>query len=135
MPVAAARQAEIVARDLHPLEVLRSREHAVEQLMVAGLELVALAQRPAGVLDPRREGVADRLQLAEVERARLPRERRHAGIEPEPREGLGDQGGELPIEAADLAAELGAGKPLVAAYPQRVEVVSFEQMRHSRLRV
>jgi len=41
--VAAARLAEVVARDAQPLEVLGAGEHLLEQLAVADLELGALA--------------------------------------------------------------------------------------------
>ncbi len=68
MPVAAARLAEVGAGDPHPLEVARRGEHPVEQLAVARLQLGALSQCRARVLDPGGEGVADGLELAEVER-------------------------------------------------------------------
>jgi hypothetical protein len=97
MPVAATGLAEVLARDAHPLKVLGAGEHPLEQLAIAGLELSAVLQGPARVLDPIRECVANRLQLAQVERSGLGRDGSHAGRELEAREGLGDQGGELPL--------------------------------------
>ena len=69
--MAAARLAEVVARDAQPLEVLRAGQHPLQQLAVAGLELGPLAQCAARVLDPIGQGVANRLQLTQVERSRL----------------------------------------------------------------
>jgi hypothetical protein len=69
--VAATRLAEVVARDAQPLEVLGTGEHPLEQLVVAGLELGPLTQRLACVLDSIGQGVANRLQLTEVECSRL----------------------------------------------------------------
>jgi hypothetical protein len=129
--VTATGLAEVVARDAQPLEVLWAGKHPLQQLAVAGLELGAVLQGPAGVLDPIRESVANRLQLTEVERPRVARNGGHLGGEFEARECLGDQRGELPLEAADLAPQLGAGETLVAANSQRASRVSFEQIRHT----
>jgi hypothetical protein len=114
--VAAAGLADVGAGDPHPLEVLGRRQHPPQQLAVAGLDLLTLAQGATRRSDPRREGVPHLLQAAEPERARLAPGSRNRGVELEPREGLGHQGGELPLEAADLTAQLGASKSLVAAY-------------------
>lgn len=133
--MAATRQAEVIAGNLHPLEVLWGREHAVEQLAVAGLELCLLAKRPPCILYSRRESIADRLQLTEIKRTWLPRESRNVGGYLQAGEGLRDQGRELSLKTADLTAQLNAGEALVAAHPQRIGAVSFEQMGHTRLRV
>ncbi len=130
--MAATRLAEVVARDAQPLEVLRTGEHPLQQLAVAGLELGPLAQCAARVLDPIGQGVANRLQLTQIECSRLAREGRHVRGNFEPREGLRHQSRELPFEAPDLTPQLGAGEALVAAYPQRTSRVSFEQIRHTQ---
>jgi hypothetical protein len=132
MPVTATGLAKIVARDAQPLEVLGAGEHPLQQLAIAGLELGAVAQGLARVLDPIRKSVANRLQLAKVECPRLARDGGHVGDELQTREGIGHQGRELSLEAADLTPQLGAGEPLVAAYPQRASRVSFEQIRHTQ---
>ena len=129
----AARLAEIVARYAQPLEVLWAGEHPFQQLAVAGLELGSPPQGPARVLDPIGQGVANRLQLAQVERPGLARDGGHVGGDFEPRESLGHQSGQLPLETTDLPPQLGAGEPLVAAYPQRTSRVSFEQIRHTQI--
>jgi hypothetical protein len=112
VPVAAARQAEVGAADPQPAVALRSGEHVVEQVAVLLLELLALDQRPAGLADAAGERVAALLQLTEVEHPRRPR-----GGDPvrhvDPAEALGNQPGELPLQPADLPAQLGAGKSLV----------------------
>jgi hypothetical protein len=129
----AARLAEIGARDAHPLEVLRADEHPLEQLAVAGLELGPPPQSAARVLDPVRKGVANGLQLAQVQRSRLARNRGHVRDQLEPREGLGNQSGQLPLETADLTPQLGASETLIAANSQRTSRVSFEQIRHTQV--
>jgi hypothetical protein len=40
--MAATWQAEVIARDLHPLVVLRGGKHPLQELVVTGLELVLL---------------------------------------------------------------------------------------------
>lgn len=133
--MAAADLAEVVARDPQPLVALRGREHPLEQLAVAGLELLALAQSGASVLDPARQRVADGLQLTEVERPWLAGEGRHAGVDADAREGLGGEAREDTLEVSDLAPQLGAGGELVAAYQQSAVAVSIQQMRHGLPRV
>lgn len=103
--------------------------------MIAGLELVALAQGTARVLDPRRKRIADRLQLAEVQHARLTREGRHVAGNPHAAKCFGDEARKLAFEPPDLAPQLTTGEALVATHTQRTPTVSFEQMRHSRIRV
>jgi hypothetical protein len=132
MPVPTARQAQIVARDLHPLVVLRRLEHPLQQLAVARFELVALPQGAACVLDPRRKRVADRLQLAQIENARLGREGRHIRRQLQAAERLSHKPPQLGFEPPDLAPQLGTSEALVAPCPQRIATVSFEQLRHTR---
>jgi transposase len=131
--VAAARLAEVGARDAHPLEVLRASQHRLQQLAVAGLELGAPPQRAARVLNPLRKRVANRLQLAQVQRSRLTRHGGHIGDQLDTREGLGNQGRQLPLEAADLPPQLGASEALVTTNSQRSSRVSFEQIRHTQV--
>lgn len=121
----AAGQAEVVARDLHPLVVLRRLQHPLQQLVVAGFELLALPQGPTGVLDPRRERVANRLQLAQVEHPRLARARRHVSGHLQAAKSLGHQSRQLSFEAPDLAPQLDPGEPLVPLDPQRKPAVSL----------
>ncbi|HEX3174026.1 MAG TPA: hypothetical protein VHQ43_07395 [Solirubrobacterales bacterium] len=75
MPVAAARLADVGARDPQPLEVLGPDQHPPQQLAVVGLELLALAQGTARLGDPRGEPVAHFLEGTEVQGARLWRRR------------------------------------------------------------
>lgn len=126
MPMPAARQAEVVTRDLHPLVVPRGLEHALQQLVVAALELVTPAQGAAGILNPRRKSVADRLQLAEVEQARLARERRRLTGHLQTAEGLAQQSRLLGFEAADLAPQLSAGEALVPIHRRCKPAISLQ---------
>ena len=76
-------------------------------------------ERQARLGDPRRERVAHPLQLAEAEHPRLGRD----GGDPQSistrAEGLGEEAGELALEAADLAPQLGAREALVAPDAKR----------------
>jgi hypothetical protein len=104
-------------------------DHAPQQLAVADLELALLPERDARAGNAVREGVSHALELFE---AGKPRTRRHsgdAGIDFDPRERLGREPRELALEAADLAAQLGASEALVAADSKRNRL-SFEQFRH-----
>ena len=132
MPVPAAGQPEVIARDLHPLVVLRGLEHPLQQLLVAGLELVALPQAATSILDPRRERVANSLQLTQIEHPRLARKRRHVRRQLQTAECLADQPRQLGFEPSDLAPQLHTSEALVASHPQRVVAVSFEQTGHTR---
>ncbi len=127
----AAGEAQVVARYLHPLVVLRSSQHPLQQLPVVGLQLALLPQRAASILDPRRKRVADGLQLAEVEHPPLARERRHLRRHLQTAKCLSHEPRQLGFEAADLAPQLGPSEALVASYPQCTPAVSFEQMRHT----
>jgi hypothetical protein len=129
--VAAARLADVGPRDPQPLEVPRPLQHPLQQLAVAGLELLPLAQGGASRADARGEGVANQLQATELERAVAIARGRHPRVDLESREGLGDERRELALEAADLPPQLGAGEPLVAADADLGPGVSVEQMRHN----
>lgn len=115
MPVAATRLADVGTGDPHPLVLGRRRQHLPQQLMVALLQLVLLTQRDAGLRDSLGKGVSDALQPAEVGDPRRPRQGRHAGVDLESWESLGGEVRQLPLEAPDLAPQLGPRQPLVAA--------------------
>lgn len=129
MPVAAAVLADVLAGDAHPLVLGGSGEHAAEQLPVARLQPGLAAQRVARLGDPPGEAVAHPLQLSQVGDVRDAR-RPDAGRDRQPREGLRREPQQLPLEAADLAAQLGPREALVASDQQRVPLLSFEQIRH-----
>lgn len=131
----AARQAEVVARDLHPLVLGRRRQHLLQQLVVAPLELVARAQRPLRLADTLRERVADRLQVTQPEDPGRRRDGGDAGLDPLPLEALGDERAELSFEAADLAPQLRSRQPLVATRAEWRKTISFERCRHTRAKV
>ena len=130
MPVPTAGLADVGAGDPQPL-VLRGRgQHVLQQLAVAGLELILLAQGLAGMSDPAGERIADSLELGEIGNARLCVARGYPDVEREAREGLGTQAGELVFQAADLATQLSAREALVASRPQCRQRLSIEQLRH-----
>jgi hypothetical protein len=79
--VAAARLADVGTRDPHPLVLGRSREHSLEQLAVAGLQFVLLAQGLARNGDSLGEGVANLLQLLEPGDPGHGEPRRHLAVE------------------------------------------------------
>lgn len=112
--MAAARLADVGAGDAQPLVLGGRGEHPLQQLAVGGLDLGALGERLACRGDPRHQRVADPLQLAEADDARLARRRRHAGLDREARERLGREPRQLPLQAADLAPQIGSRQALVA---------------------
>jgi hypothetical protein len=96
VPVAAARQAEVGAADPQPAVGGGVGKHLVEQFAVGLLDGVALDQRTGRIGDPTGEGVADLLELTEVEHPR----RTHGGDpvrHDDPAEALGDQPPELAL--------------------------------------
>ncbi len=130
MPVPATRFAEVVARDAHPLVVGRRGQHALQQLAVAGLRLRLAAQGSARLGEARRQRVANPLQLGEPGDARLVERGPNASLDPDPGECLRAQVGELPLEMADLTAQLSPCEALVASHSQHAERFSIEQIRH-----
>ena len=130
MPVAAARQAEVVAADLHPLEVRRRGQHLAQQLVVRGLDPGPLAQGQPRLGDPLGEIVAQPLELAEAEDPGLAGDGGDAVVDLDPAEGLGEETGELALEMADLAPQLGPGEALVDLDVELIQAVSCEQIRH-----
>ena len=133
--MAAAGLADVGAGDLDPLVLGGRVQHPLQQLAVAGLQLSLLLKLTPRVADPPGQRVADRLQLTEVERARGGCDRGDAVVDPQAREGVGDEGAELGFEAADLTAQLHPREPLVAVHAKRGRRLSFEQIRHSPYRV
>lgn len=130
MPVPAARRADVLARDPHPLVLGRRRQHPLQQLAVPRLQLILVTQGEARLGYAVRERVPDPLQLPEPGDAGLGEGTRYAAVESETREGLGAEARELKFEAADLAPKLGAREALVASHSKRRERVSIEQIRH-----
>ena len=124
MPVAAAFEAEVLPRDPHPLEVLGRGDHLLDQLPVPRLDPLSLDEGRARLADPLGQAVANLLQLAEVEDPRSDGE----GIDPvrnlSTAEGLGEDAGQLRLEAADLAAQLKSRLALVDPAPESGEVIS-----------
>jgi hypothetical protein len=127
----AARQAEVLARDPHPLEVLGGGEHLLDQLLVLGLDPGALGEGGARLGDPLGQTVANRLQLAEVKDPRRGGNgidpMRHLGVA----ESLAEESGELCLEAADLAAQLNSRPSLVDLDPEPGEIFS-QQSGHQQ---
>lgn len=130
MPVPTAGLADVGPRDPHPLVLGGRRQHLLQQLAVAGLEFVLLAQSVTRPADPLGERVADPLELVETGDARRGKAGRDPGIEREARKGLGTEAGKLMFEPPDLPAQLSAREALVASHTKRSKRVSFEQTRH-----
>jgi hypothetical protein len=101
--VAAARQAEVVAAHLHPLEVRWRGQHLTQQLVVRGLHPGALAQGLLSLRDPLGEIVSQALELAKAKDPRLAAERGNPVRDLDPAKGLGEEASELALEMADLA--------------------------------
>jgi hypothetical protein len=87
-------------------------------------------QGQARLGDPLRQIVAQPLQLSQVEDPRLWRERVDPMADLDPAEGLGKERGELALEAADLAPQLGPGEALVDLDAKPHRALSCEQIRH-----
>lgn len=130
MPTPATGLADVVARDPHPLVLVRFEEHPPQQLAVVGLDLGPLAQREAGLGDASCESVAHLLQATQVERPRRRDGGPHVTGNLHPTEGLAEEPGELTLEPADLASQLSPREALVRPGAKVNEGVSFEQIRH-----
>jgi hypothetical protein len=128
--VAAARLTDVGARDPHPLVLGRRRQHVLEQLAVAGLQLVLLLQGLPRDGNPLGQSIADLLQLLEPGDPGHGKAGRDLRVEGEAREGLGAEPRQLVLEAADLTAQLSAREALVASHSKRLECVSIEQIWH-----
>lgn len=131
----AAGRADVVARDLHPLEIRRRLDHPLEQLTIASLQLILLAQPQARLADPRRQRIPNGLQLAQAQRPWLTRGGGDSGVEAQPRERLGDQRAELSFQPPNLPPQLNPRQLLVPTEAKLAVNPSFEQVGHTRLRV
>jgi len=118
--VATTRLPHVSPGDSQPLVFGGRGEHVTQELAVTLLQPVALAQRDTSLGDPSRQGVADSLQLTEVSNSRRSRRAGRASAHPKPREGLGRKAGQLPLEAPDLAPQLGTSKSLVTVDPKLI---------------
>lgn len=127
----AAGLADIGAGDPQPLEVARSVEHPLEQLPVARLQLLLLAQGDASRGHAIGEQVADPLEVAEAENAGAGAGGGDRGVDLDPGERLGREPRKLPLQPPDLPSQLGARRPLVTADADLGPAVSVEQMRHN----
>jgi hypothetical protein len=130
MPVAAARLADVGARNPQPLVVGGRGQHAAQELAVAGLQLPLLPERHPRCGDPLGQRVPYPLQLLQAGYPRLREMPGDGGLKGEPRKCLNSKAGELVLETGDLAPQLGAREALVASHSKRRERVSIEQIRH-----
>lgn len=131
----AAGLADIGARDPQPLVLGGCRQHAAQQLAVAGLQFALRFERHARGGNPLRERVAHLLQLIEAGYPRLGEMTGNRGVDDDPRKSLDGKARELMLEASDLTPQLGARKTLVASHSKRRERLSIEQIRHKTIRV
>ena len=130
MPGTAARLADVVAGHLHPLVSGGIGEHLLQELAIPALERGPLAQGEASVGDPGGKGVANPLQLPEIEDARLGRESGDAVLDLGAAEGFGEEARQLALHTADLAAQLRPRVALVGLEKQTLELVSMQQGGH-----
>ncbi len=130
MPGAAAGLADVGAGDGDPLVGGRVGQHPPQQLPVGGLDLGPLGERDAGAGHPLGELVAQPLQLAEVEDARLRRPRRDPVRDLDPAEGGTEQRCQLALEPADLPPQLLPRAALVNPRPEGIELVSAHKILH-----
>ena len=98
--------------------------------MVVRLDPILLAERLFCLGNANGQVVAQPLQLAEIENPRLGSDRRDAVLDRDAAEPLGEQRGELTLEATDLAPQLGPGEALVDLDAKRHRTLSCEQLRH-----
>jgi hypothetical protein len=80
----------------------RVGEHPFQGLVVAALQLSAPRERAVRAGDASGKGVADPLQLPKPGDPRRRRDGRDRGVDLHPREGLGEEAGQLTLEAPDL---------------------------------
>ena len=131
----AAGLADVVAGYPQPPVLLRRHQHLLEQLAVRRLEVGAGRELATSFGDLVGERVADRLELSQAEGPRLAGDGGHAGVDSKAGKGLGDDRRQLPLQAADLAPQLGAGQKLVPAGKRLSPAVSIKQIRHNPNRV
>jgi hypothetical protein len=128
VPVPAARQAKVGAADPQPTVVPRRLDQGSQQLAVGRLDGGLRGEGGGGLPGALGALVAHALESTEVEHPWA----RCRGGDPvgdvEPAEALEGEARQLELEAADLAAQLGAGEALVARMRARFGAPSPEQI-------
>jgi hypothetical protein len=113
MPVTAAVQAEVLPGDANPLEVLRRREHLLDEIAILVLEPLPLHQGTLCLGDAVGEPVPDSLQLAQVEHPRRDSHSINSMRNLGATEAVAEAGGELSLKPGDLPPQLQTGLALV----------------------
>jgi hypothetical protein len=114
VPVLAAALADVLVRDPHPLVLLGLEQHLLDPAAVLLLDVGAVPERLAGVVEALCEVVSELLELREGEQARSAA-RAHPPVEARAREGRAEEGRELRFEAGDLLEQRAPGRALVGA--------------------
>jgi hypothetical protein len=130
VPGAAARKAELVAGDHHPLELGGGGQHRLQDRSPLALGAGSLGEGPAGLGDRVGQLVAQALGLAEVEDARLGGDGCHPVADLDPPEAVRQQTSQLALQARDLPPQLEARRELVDRGTELRETVSYEQVGH-----
>jgi hypothetical protein len=107
-----------------------SRQHAAQELAVAGLQFVLVLESDTGRGDPLGKRIADPLELIETGDPWLGEVTGDRGLDCDAGESLDGETGELMLEAGNLTPQLGAREALVASHSKRRERLSIEQIRH-----
>jgi hypothetical protein len=129
--VTAAGLADVGAADPHPAVVARRLDQGGEKFAAGGLGRGPRGERGAGIAGTLGEGVAQALELAEVEQARRRCGRSDPVGDGDAAEAIEGEAGQLELEPADLAAQLGAGKALVAVdAKRRSDALSCQYLGH-----
>ena len=115
--------------------LLRRCQHLLEQLAIRGLEFGSARELATAFGNLVSEGVADRLELSEAQGPGLTGDGRHADVDSKAGEGLGDDCGQLPLQASDLAPQLRASQKLASAWKRLSPAISIKQIRHNPNRV
>jgi hypothetical protein len=129
--VAAAGLADVGAADPQPPVVTWGLDQVAQQLAVGRLGGGLRGQRCTGLAGALDEPVAQALELAEVEQARY----RHRRADPvghgDAAEAVEGEAAQLELEAADLAAQLGAREALVTVdAKRRSDALSCQYLGH-----
>lgn len=86
--MATARLTDVGARDPHPLVISRRRQHLLEQIAIASLQFILLAQSLTRLADAIGKRIANSLELLEPRNSRFRKAGRNRGIEREAGKGL-----------------------------------------------
>jgi len=105
-------------------------EHALKQLLVARLELLALPQSRASPANPLGQRIPHPLELIEPGDPRLAEATGDLSVNVKPRKRLGAKSGKLMLQPTDLPPKLNARKPLIASNAKRGKRLVFKQFRH-----